>query len=364
MPTHRYFVYTADALSFSGGSVRLSSDVDPDTDRRVVSISDNDNTLDGDFTRDERGADTNQRGTVYESDGSTLARVDGDYIYNDRIYAENQIVLTGDDGSQITLYALESGGEFIGYLPTTPLSRNVNYSYETHNVINDDELTGYNRYKYWQYVGEDETDAGSYSDIEGATVVCFTPNAQVTTPEGLRRIRKLNIGDQVLTRDRGYQTVRWIYRRRLSRFDLQKNPHLAPIVFERDALGPGCPKRRFKVSPQHRILIETHMSHLLFASHAILAPAKGLVNGDTVYQDQSCAPITYVHLMFDQHEVIETDGLYSESYHPGEWVLTASQTHVRQELFQIFPELETSLSAYGPTCYPSVSVQEARLLIA
>ena len=105
------------------------------------------------------------------------------------------------------------------------------------------------------------------------------------------------------------------------------------------------------------------LAELLFGEDEVLVAAKDLLNNRSV--TRACGGlITYVHLMFDQHEVIETDGLYSESYHPGEWVLTASQTHVRQELFQIFPELETSLSAYGPTCYPSVSVQEARLLIA
>lgn len=364
MPTHDFFVYTPDALTFSGGTIRINSGFDPLSDRRVVSLTDDDSTLDGDFTRNERGIDSNQRATVFESDGSTLARIGGDFVQNDQIYAENQYVLTGDDGSEITVYALESGGTLIGYLPTAPLLRDVNYSYRTHNVINDDELTGSYQYWYRQYLGEDATDAGSYDDIQGAVIVCFTPNAQVTTPEGSRRIRDLAVGDRVLTRDNGYQTLRWKYHRRLSRADLDRQPHLAPIIFEPDALAPGCPKRRLKVSPQHRILIESHMSGLLFASNAILAPAKGLVNGTSVRQDQSGMPVTYVHLMFDRHEVIEADGLYSESYHPGAWALAAAEDAVRRELFEIFPALEANLNAYGPTCYPSINAQEARLLKA
>jgi len=364
MPSYSYFVYTADALDFSGGTVRLDSAYDSDEDRRVVTLQDNDGVLDGDFTYDETGTDGNQRGTVYESDGSTLARIDGSYVSNDRIYAENQLTLTGEDGSEIQVFVLESGGDFVGYLPTSPLSRDVDYTYSNANVINDDELTGYYRYLYRQYLGDDGTDPGAYSEIEGAVVVCFTPNSQVTTARGMRRIRDLRVGDLVLTRDRGYQPIRWLYRRSLSRACLAQTPHLAPIIFEPDALGPGSPRRRMKVSPQHRMLIESHLSELLFANDAILAPAKGLVNGRTVYQDQSGAPVTYVHLLFDQHEVIEVDGLYSESYHPGEWVLNSSEEPLRQELFQLFPELETNLGAYGPTCYPSITVQEARLLKA
>ncbi len=359
MPTYTYFVYTAEALSFSGGSLQIASGFDPEDDRRVVSITDNDALLDGDYSNDERGYDTNQRGTVYESDGTTLARFGGSTVSNDRIYAEQQLILTGSDGSSIKVYMLESNGTFLGYLPTAPLSRDVTYSYSVENVINDDELSGYYRYVYG---GPDATDPGAYSDIQGATVVCFTPNSQVTTPDGPRRIRDLKIGECVLTRDHGYQPLRWSYRRTLSRAELATQPHLAPIVFERSALGPDRPLRRMKVSPQHRMLIESELSELLFANQAILAPAKGLVNGSTVYQDTRGAAVTYVHLLFDQHEVIEVDGLWSESYQPGAWVLSGAEDALKAELFELFPDLSRNPDAYGPSCYPAISVQEARIL--
>lgn len=362
MPTHTYFVYTAEAFTVSGSSLRLASDFDAAEDRRVVSISDNDGVLDGDFTNDERGYDTNQRGTVYESDGTTLARFGSSTFSNTRIYAEQQLLLTGSDGSQIKVYMLECNGTFVGYLPTAPLSKNVSYSYTVDNVINDDELTGQYSYLRPYYGGVDSTDPANYSDLQGATVVCFTPNSQVTTPQGPRRIRDLVAGDLVLTLDRGYQPLRWIFRRTLPRGWIAADPHLAPIVFERGALGPNRPLRRMKVSPQHRMLIESELSELLFANQAILAPAKGLVNGATVYQDTSGAPVTYVHLLFDHHEVIEVDGLWSESYQPGSWVLNGAEEALKAELFELFPELSADPDAYGPSCYPAISVQEARVL--
>ncbi|OIQ30200.1 MAG: hypothetical protein BM562_10255 [Alphaproteobacteria bacterium MedPE-SWcel] len=367
MPTFTYFVYAPAALDFFNGTIRLDPDYDPEEDRRVVELSDDDNTLDGDFTNNERGTDRDQRGTVFESDGTTPARISGQYISDDRIYAESRLTLTGSDGSVIEVYTLESDGVFIGYLPTSPLLSNVDYSYTVSNVINDDELSG--RY-FDQYQGDDGTDPGEYTDdngtplIEGAVVVCFTPNSQVTTPEGARRIRDLEVGDRILTRDRGYQPLRWIYRRTLTRAFLDDNPHLAPVVFEKDSLGPGCPKRRMKVSPHHRMLIQSQLSEMLFAGGAILAPAKGLINGTQAYQDTSGVPVSYVHLLFDQHEVIEVDGVFAESYHPTERVLSTSEAALREELYQIFPDLQRDLDAYGPTCYPAISVREARLLKA
>ncbi|WP_420002674.1 Hint domain-containing protein [Arenibacterium sp. LLYu02] len=357
MPTYTYFVYTAEAFSLSGGRLSLASDFDATDDRRVVSITDNDSLLDGDYSSDERGYDTNQRATVYESDGTTLARIGSSTYSNARIYAEEQLILTGSDGSQIKVYVLESNGTVIGYLPTAPLSKGVTYSYSVTNVINDAELS---RYDY--YYGPDATDPGAYSDIHGATVICFTPNSQVTTPDGYCRLRDLQVGDLVLTRDRGFQPVRWIYRRRLSKAALTEAPHLAPIVFEPGSLGDQQPSRRMKVSPQHRMLIESQLSELLFANDAILVPAKGLVNGRTVYQDDTGAPVTYLHVMFDQHEVIEVDGLWSESYHPGSWVLNGAEEALKAELFELFPELSADPDAYGPSCYPAISVQEARVL--
>ncbi|TNJ40187.1 Hint domain-containing protein [Phaeobacter sp. B1627] len=367
MPSFTYFVYAPNALDFFNGTIRLDPDFDPEDDRRVVVLTDDDNTLDGDFTNNERGADGTQRGTVYQSDGTSPARIGGEYIFNDRIYAESRLTLSGSDGSVIEVYTLESDGIFIGYLPVSPLTANVDYTYTVSNVINDNELSG----PYFdQYMGDDGTDPGEYTDengvsqIEGAVVICFTPNSQVTTPQGARRIRDLEIGDQVLTRDRGYQSVRWIYRRTLTRAFLDANPHLAPVVFEKDALGPGRPRRRMKVSPQHRLLVQSHLSEMLFARGAVLAPAKGLINGTLAYQDRSGTPVSYVHILFDQHEVIEVDGVFSESYHPTERVLSTSEAALREELFQIFPELQQDPDAYGPTCYPAISVREARLLMA
>lgn len=369
MATYTYFVYTSDALNFSGGSLTLDSGFDAVADRRVIELTDDDGTLDGDFTNNEVGIDANQTATVYNSDGSTLATVGGSTYVDDQIYVDFQYILTGNDGSAITVYVLEIGGQVVGYLPTAPLDPNVTYGYTTANVISDDELTGFYRWWYNGYIGADETDPISYTDGSGnsniiGAVVCFTPDSLVQTPRGPKAIGDLQIGDHVLTLDSGYQPVRWLHRRHLSTAQLRAQPQFCPVVIEADAFGPGKPQRQMRVSPQHRIWVQNHLSELFFANPATLAPAKGLINGRSVWQDAACAGVDYIHVMFDQHEVMLADGLYSESYHPGDWATASLAPDARAELFGIFPDLARNAAFYGPTRYPALTTREARLLCA
>ena len=49
--------------------------------------------------------------------------------------------------------------------------------------------------------------------------------------------------------------------------------------------------------------------------------------------------VTYVHLLFDAHEVILADGAWSESFQPGDRTLAGFDDAQRRELYAIFPEL-------------------------
>jgi hypothetical protein len=59
--------------------------------------------------------------------------------------------------------------------------------------------------------------------------------------------------------------------------------------------------------------------------------------------------ITYVHLMFDHHEVILSDGAWTESFQPGDQALAGIASDQRDEVLSLFPELATpeGITAYG-----------------
>ena len=57
---------------------------------------------------------------------------------------------------------------------------------------------------------------------------------------------------------------------------------------------------------------------------------------------------TYIHFMFDQHQVVLSNGAWSESFQPGDHSLRGVGNAQRNELFELFPELrsEEGLAAY------------------
>jgi hypothetical protein len=71
------------------------------------------------------------------------------------------------------------------------------------------------------------------------------------------------------------------------------------------------------VSPQHRILVSGWQSALHWGADEVLVPARALVDGVRVAVDGAAAEVTYYHLVFDRHEIVESEGLLSESYLPG-----------------------------------------------
>ena len=72
---------------------------------------------------------------------------------------------------------------------------------------------------------------------------------------------------------------------------------------------------------------------------------------------------TYIHIMFDQHEVILSDGAWTESFQPGDVSLAGIGQAQRDEIFALFPELATEegIESYS-AARKSLKRYEAKLL--
>ena len=59
--------------------------------------------------------------------------------------------------------------------------------------------------------------------------------------------------------------------------------------------------------------------------------------------------VTYVHVMFDRHQVVLSNGGWTESFQPGDWSLKGIGQAQRAELLGLFPELGTreGVEGYG-----------------
>jgi len=183
------------------------------------------------------------------------------------------------------------------------------------------------------------TGSMSFVNIENV-IPCFTPGTLIATPRGEVPVQELRPGDRVITRDNGLQEIRWVGAKPLSHRDLMANPHLKPVLVRQGSLGNGLPERDMMVSPNHRLLVANDRTALYFDEHEVLVAAKHLVAGVGVHQVDSMGT-TYIHFMFDRHEVVLSNGAWTESFQPGDLTLKGMGNAQRSEIFDLFPELKT-----------------------
>ncbi|MEM8840599.1 MAG: Hint domain-containing protein [Pseudomonadota bacterium] len=193
--------------------------------------------------------------------------------------------------------------------------------------------------------------------------VCFTAGSLIATPGGLRLIETIRPGDLVTVANGPPRRVRWAGRRRLSPDELSARPHLAPIRIRAGSLGPGLPVRDLCVSPQHRLAMGSWRCELMFAEPVMLVQAQALIDGKGIARDDPGRGADYVHLLFDAHELVEVEGVWSESFFPGAYALASMSAEVRAELFALFPELsEHGTRRYADQALPSLRPYEARAM--
>lgn len=169
---------------------------------------------------------------------------------------------------------------------------------------------------------------------------CFTPGSIITTRRGSMLIENLQEDEMVLTRDNGFQPMRWLCARALDRAYFNNNPEMKPVMIKAGALGDGIPLRDWVVSPGHLVLIVTK-------NEEAFIPARRLLGRPGIYEftpDQT----EYIHLLFDTHQVLHVDGAWSESFQPGPAVISQMHRDTQAELFALFPDLATEqgLRAY------------------
>lgn len=202
------------------------------------------------------------------------------------------------------------------------------------------------------------TPFGSY-----ATPPCFTPGTLIDTPHGPVPVEALCRGDMVITQDDGPQRLRWIGRVSYGRHDLAAQPSLWPVRIAAGAFGPGRPARDLVVSPQHRVLVGGWRAELHFGCAELLVAALHLVNGTTVTRIMPKAGVSYIHLLFDRHQIVTSEGLATESYFPGRQTMQSLPSAARAELFELFPQVKGS-GNLGPAARPGLTAWEAAVLVA
>jgi len=171
-------------------------------------------------------------------------------------------------------------------------------------------------------------------------LLCFASGTMIKTIDGERAIETLTVGDRVLTMDGNYQEIRWIDSLGLDSIDLQMNPRLKPIIIRADALGAGFPEQDLIVSPQHRIFVRSTIAERMFDTREVLIPANKLLTLDGIdILEHNPDGVEYWHMLFDDHQIVWSNGTPSESLFIGPEALKAVSPEGRLEIQTLFPEI-------------------------
>jgi Ca2+-binding RTX toxin-like protein len=202
------------------------------------------------------------------------------------------------------------------------------------------------------FTGINADNAKQLLTAETTGVPCFASGTLIKTSTGQVAIEKLVAGDLVATMDRGFQPLRWIGSRQLDVIDFRQHPYLLPIRIRAGALGEGLPLADLTVSPQHRILVRSKIAKRMFGAHEVLIPAKKLLAIEGIEIDENATSVEYFHMLFDQHEIVFSNGSATESLFTGLEAIRSLTEESRREVFTLFPALEN----------PAVVSKTARLV--
>ncbi len=262
-----------------------------------------------------------------------------DVLNNDFVASGGTLTITHINGNAVTV------GSTISLATGQTVMLNADGSF---TVVGD----GNDEYFNFTYTVSDGTNEDT-GFVLVDSVPCFVAGTLIETADGPRKVERLEAGDQVLTQDHGMQPLRWLGRRRVAAKGDFAPIYIAPGTFgEHGAVA---------VSPLHRILLRDSLAELLFGEREVLVAAKDLVN-DTSVRPIEGGYVDYVHLLFDDHQVVFTEGLATESFLPGPQVKNSLEAEMINEICTLFPEIDPETGeGYGPAARRTLKGFEARL---
>ena len=178
-------------------------------------------------------------------------------------------------------------------------------------------------------------------------LVCFHGSTRIKILDGQKTACEIAIGDIVET-ERGPKSVRWIGRRMVSSSETAANEKLFPVKITAGALGNGLPEADLWVSRQHRMLVKSPVCRRMFGEPEILVSAIRLTALPGIFVDRSMAEPDYVHILFDDHEIIFAEGAPSESLFLGAEAKRVISPEAMEEILSLFPKLKDDQKIIEP----------------
>ncbi len=179
----------------------------------------------------------------------------------------------------------------------------------------------------------------------GKKTLCFTAGTLIDTPEGPREVEDLYPGDHVLTRDNGPQEVIWMGLRRVSGARMYAMPELRPVRLRAGSFGDHG---AITLSPGHQVLLSGAAPRALWNTPEVLVAAQDLIDDRHVTVDHGATEAIYMHVLTRRHEVLRANGLWVESFHPGDADLGHVDPADLDDLTAQVPGIDHDDTVYGP----------------
>lgn len=182
---------------------------------------------------------------------------------------------------------------------------------------------------------------------------CISRGTLIDTYHGSMPVEDLLVDDLVMTKDAGFQPIRWI-----GSVQVTAKGRLAPVRISRGALGNS---RTLLVSQQQRVLLSDWRAELLFGEREVLATARSIVNDSSIWIHDG-GEMEYFHLLFDRHQILYAEDCPAESLHPANDGIAALPAFLQDEILALRPDLNGNLDAFGASARLILKPYEAKAL--
>lgn len=158
-------------------------------------------------------------------------------------------------------------------------------------------------------------------------VLCFGTGTNIMTIAGPVEIQNLWAGAHIMT-PTGTATLRSVITFTVPLSLMLRHPDKRPVCIQRGALGHNLPEADLVVSPQHRILVSSKIAERVTGSKDVLLAAKRLISLPGVQFQNIDRDMTYYHLLFDDHEIVYSEGAPTESLYLGNVTLNSLENNL------------------------------------
>lgn len=178
-------------------------------------------------------------------------------------------------------------------------------------------------------------------------VVCFAEGTLLLSSDGYRPVEQLAVGNYLKLADGGYSKIRWVGYSLLDEAALDLQPNMRPIRLRKDCLAKGYPFADLIVSPQHRIWVNGATIREMTDSAGGLIAAKHLLGLNGVEVAQDIRSVRYYHVLMDNHEILWSNGLPTESLLIGKHMSGHLAPALRRDIIRHMPEAELMFQNNG-----------------